>query len=118
MAATKRPDSSQYPGGSRPNVPQPGQFIQPGPGQLPSSKAAQASSPPHGAAVRHLAVPTPARVPAYVDPALFAAGIFKDQAEYDETVKSVVARIQSGKALPREPEAEDDDTPIKLLPKH
>lgn len=117
MAATKRPDSSQYPGGSRPSVPQPGQFIQPGPGQLPSPKKAQASSTPHSAAVRHVAVPAPARVTAYVDPALFAAGIFKDQADYDETVKSVIARIQAGKVLPREPEVEDDDTPIKVVPK-
>ncbi|WP_215137393.1 hypothetical protein [Hymenobacter sp. ISL-91] len=43
-----------------------------------------------------------------MDPALFAAGIFKDQADYDETVRSVVARIQTGKVLPREPEDDNE----------
>lgn len=118
MATTKRPDSSQYPGGRQPRVAQPGQFIQPGPGQPQPGQGTQASTVPQGSGVRHVAVPAPARMPGYVDPALFAAGIFKDKADYDDTVKQVVARIKSGKVLSREPEVDDDDTPIKLVPKH
>lgn len=118
MATPKRPDPSQYPGGSQPRVSQPGQFIQPGPGQLQPTKGTQASNVPQGSGVRHVTVPAPARLPSYVDPALFAAGIFKDTADYNDTVKQVVAQIKSGKVLPREPEVEDDDAPIKLMPKH
>ncbi|MBO0360733.1 hypothetical protein J0X19_22420 [Hymenobacter sp. BT186] len=112
MAANKRPDSSEYPGGSQPRVPQPGQRIAPVPEPTLSARD------PQGAPVRHVAIPVPARVPGYVDPALFTAGIFHDQAEYDATVQHVVNQITSGKVQAREPEPDDEDRPIKLVPKH
>lgn len=101
MATTPKSKSPQYPGSGQPNVPQPGQFVNPAP-SLPSARAAV-----QGNAVRHVAVEVPRQKPNYVDPALFSAGVFKNREDYETTIKSVIARIRSGKAQPREPDVDE-----------
>lgn len=104
MAASQRPDPKegpQYPGSGQPRVPQPGQFV-PEPGQ-PVATARRAAVPA-GAPVRQVVVPPPPARAEYVDPILFRGGAFKDQADYQRTVKRNVARIKSGKIAPREPD--------------
>lgn len=111
MAASKRPDSSTFPAGNQPQVTPPSQLLSAA-GQPQPQAARQPASP-----ARAVAVPAPARVPDYVDPALFTAGIFQDKAEYEATVQRVAAQIKRGNIAPRQPEADDEDTPIRRVPK-
>ena len=106
MAASQRPDPKdmpRYPGSGQPRVPQPGQFVPANAGQ-PVANAPRATAP-DAVSTRHVAVPRqPARA-GYVDAILFKEGLFKDQADYERTVKRTVAGIKSGKIMPREPDA-------------
>lgn len=104
---TNKPGSAKpptYPGSTPARVPQPGQFVPVAPDQSGGLPVARHVGPTPPA----LAPAAPR--PAYADPMLFAEGIFRDQADYDQTVRLAVAKIRSGQIRPRQPDLEPGET--------
>lgn len=110
MATVSKSDASglpQYPGSGQPQVPQPGQFV-------PTRARAPRQQVPAPAVAAEYVVPRrpviPVSASGYVDPILYETGFFRDQADYDQTVRLAATKIKSGQIPPREPDLDEGES--------